>query len=36
MDTGQSNPTLDTVARNAAALGKRVVFAVDDDAGPSP
>jgi len=30
LETGQGNPTLDTLARYAAALGKRVVFGLDN------
>jgi ribosome-binding protein aMBF1 (putative translation factor) len=30
LETGQGNPTIDTLARNAAALGKRIVFGVEE------
>ena len=30
LETGQGNPTIDTLARYAAALGKRVVFGVEE------
>ena len=30
LETGQGNPTLETLARYAAGLGKRVVFGVED------
>ena|SRR5438309_641235 len=33
LETGQGNPTVDTLTRYAAAIGKRVVFGVEDDAG---
>jgi transcriptional regulator with XRE-family HTH domain len=35
LETGQGNPTVDTLARYAAALGKRVVFGVEDESGPT-
>src|SRR5262249_49709730 len=35
LETGQGNPTVDTLARYAAALGKRVVFGMEDEGGPS-
>jgi transcriptional regulator with XRE-family HTH domain len=31
LETGQGNPTVETLARYAAALGKRVVFGIEDD-----
>jgi transcriptional regulator with XRE-family HTH domain len=31
LETGQGNPTVDTLARYAAALGKRVVFGMEDE-----
>ena len=31
LETGQGNPTVDTLARYAAALGKRVVFGIEDE-----
>jgi ribosome-binding protein aMBF1 (putative translation factor) len=33
LETGQGNPTVDTLARYAAAIGKRVVFGVEDEPG---
>jgi transcriptional regulator with XRE-family HTH domain len=30
LETGQGNPTIDTIARYAAVLGKRVVFGVEE------
>ncbi len=30
LETGHGNPTIDTLARYAAALGKRVVFGVEE------
>jgi DNA-binding phage protein len=30
LETGQGNPTLDTLARYAAALGKRLVFGMEE------
>ena len=30
LETGQGNPTIETIARYAAALGKRVVFGVEE------
>ena len=33
LETGQGNPTIDTLARYAAAIGKRVVFGVEEDSG---
>jgi DNA-binding XRE family transcriptional regulator len=35
LETGQGNPTVDTLARYAAAIGKRVVFGVEEDGGPT-
>jgi ribosome-binding protein aMBF1 (putative translation factor) len=32
LETGQGNPTVDTLARYAAALGKRVVFGIEEAA----
>ena len=31
LETGQGNPTVDTLARYASALGKRMVFGVEDE-----
>jgi ribosome-binding protein aMBF1 (putative translation factor) len=35
LELGRGNPTVDTLARYAAALGKRVVFGVEDASGSS-
>ena len=36
LETGQGNPTVETLARYAAALGKRVVFGMEAKAGAGP
>jgi ribosome-binding protein aMBF1 (putative translation factor) len=33
LETGKGNPTVETLARYAAALGKRVVFGMEDEPG---
>jgi DNA-binding XRE family transcriptional regulator len=35
LETGQGNPTIDTLARYAAALGKRVVFGIEEATEPT-
>lgn len=34
LETGQGNPTIETLSRYAAALGKRVVFGVEEVGAP--
>ena len=36
LETGKGNPTIETLARYAAALGKRVVFGMEDEPGRGP
>lgn len=36
LETGQGNPTVDTLARYAAALGKPVVFGVEEEIDQRP
>jgi ribosome-binding protein aMBF1 (putative translation factor) len=36
LETGQGNPTVDTLARYAAALGKRVVFGIEEAMDATP
>jgi transcriptional regulator with XRE-family HTH domain len=36
LETGNGNPTVDTLARYAAALDERVVFGVEHETGAGP